>query len=100
MLACRPIPFNLAMTGLLSVVEARFPHITLSIVSVHVLGRVKSLHVVLLEAVLFWHTPQSFEMTLKVRDGHVCGGGNQLKDSSLGVALISRTLAGGGKGAV
>ena len=38
-------------------------------------------------------------MTLKARDGHVCGGGNQPKISSPGIALISRTLVGSGKGA-
>ena len=49
------IPFSLAKTGLLSVVEVRLvlPHMMLCIVSVHVLGRVKSLHVVLLKAELF-----------------------------------------------
>lgn len=46
------IPFSLAITGLLSV-EVRFPHMMLCIVSVHVLGRVKSMHVVLLKAELF-----------------------------------------------
>ena len=47
------IPFSLAKTGLLSVVEVRLPHMMLCIVSVHVLGRIKSLHVVLLKAELF-----------------------------------------------
>ena len=84
--------------GLLSV-EVRFPHMILCTVSVQVLGRVKSLHVVLLKVELFRHVPQSFEMTIKVRDGHVCGGGDQLKVNSPGVALSSRRLVGGGNGA-
>ena len=37
-------------------------------------------------------------MTLKVRDGHFCGGDDQAKISSPGIALTSRTLVGGGKG--
>ena len=41
------------ITGVLSVVEVRFPQMILCIASVHVLGRVKSLHVVLLKAELF-----------------------------------------------
>ena len=80
--------------------EIRFPHMILCIVSMHVLGRAKSLHVVLLKAELFWHVPQSFEMTLKVRDGHVRGGGDQPKINSPCIALTSWTLVGGGKGAV
>ena len=71
----------------------------LCIVSVHMLGRVKSLHVVLLKLELFWQVPQSVEMTLYVRDGHFCGGGNHSKDSSSGVAQTSSTSVGGGKGA-
>ena len=39
-------------------------------------------------------------MTLYVRDGHFCGGGDQLKISSPGIALTSRILVGGGKGAI
>ena len=39
-------------------------------------------------------------MILKTRDGHFCGGGDQLKINSPGIALTSRILVGGGKGAI
>ncbi|MCG8623598.1 MAG: hypothetical protein MJE68_16600 [Proteobacteria bacterium] len=84
------------MTVVLSnIIELRFPQISLYIFIVHIAGKLKSVHVVVLVVVKFGHVPQFFASMWYVSKGKDPDGGLQLNTNSEALAAMSCTSFGG-----